>query len=248
MHIESAAVSHQGRRTNNEDAWVDDSAHGLWAVADGMGGYEGGEVASRIAADTLRWFVARNQGDDDVTWPFAIDPERALDENLLATAVKLADREIHARRHGRLRSMGSTVAAVMVRGRDAVVAHVGDSRVYLLRGGQLSQVTRDHSLYAEMVALGMEVPPKAQFPHANVITRALGMKPPTQVDVSRLPLRPGDAVLLCTDGLVESMDDPRIAEVLSTKAAPDAARALVQEALERGTRDNVTVVVLRVAA
>lgn len=244
MNIESAAVSHLGRRTNNEDSWVDDRTNKLWAVADGMGGYEGGEIASRITADTLRWFIARNLGDEDVTWPFAIDPRREPDENLLATAVKLADREIHSRRHGKFRSMGSTVVAMTLRDHHAVVAHVGDSRAYLFRDHSLTRLTRDHSLYEEMLAMGMEVPPKAQFQHANVITRALGMKPPTQVDLRRIAVSPGDTFLLCSDGLLETLDDPHIARILAEKSPATAARDLVTEAIDRGTRDNTTVVIV----
>lgn len=247
MRIEHAAVTHVGRRSNNEDAYLAAPELGLFAVADGMGGYEGGEVASRVTVDTLRGFYRRNADDDNTTWPFALEPERTLGENMLSVGIRLADAEVQARKQGRLASMGSTVAAIAVDGRRIVVGHVGDSRVYRLRDGAITQVTRDHSLHQDMIAAGMSVPPKEQFPHANVITRAIGMKGMVKVDLRTLDARPGDVYLLCTDGLVETVRDERIRAVLGTLAPTDAAAVLVREAFEQGGRDNITVVVARVA-
>lgn len=246
MRIEHAAFTHVGRRSNNEDAFCAAPELGLFAVADGMGGYEGGEVASRVAIDTLRGFYRRNAEDDNTTWPFALEHERSLAENMLSVAIRLADAEVHARKTGRLASMGSTVAAIAVDGARVVVGHVGDSRVYRLRGGAITQVTRDHSLYQEMIAAGMSVPPREQFPHANVITRALGMKPPVKVDLTTLDARAGDVFLLCTDGLIETVPDARIRAALGALAPEEAAQALVEEAYTQGGRDNITVVIARV--
>lgn len=244
--IEFAARSLTGRRSNNEDAWCADDATGLYAVADGMGGYEGGEVASSTAITAMRGFYARITGDDNATWPFGIDPKYALDENALAVAVRVADAEVTAKKQGRLGSMGSTVAAVAIHGERAVVGHVGDSRVYRLRKGELTQLTRDHSLYEEMRASGMNVPPREQFPHANVITRALGMRSAAGADVRGHALRPGDVFLLCTDGLTETLSAERIRALLVAHDAVHACEALVQEAFDRGARDNITAVVIRV--
>ncbi len=245
--IECAARTFTGRRGNNEDALCAEPDIGLYVVADGMGGYEGGEVASALAVKTMRGFFARNARDDDTTWPFGIDPRLGLAENMLAVAIRMADAEIVAHKRGRLASMGSTVAAVVVRDATAIVGHVGDSRVYRLRDGVLTQLTRDHSLYEEMKAIGAAVPPRERFPHANVITRALGMLTKKGPDVVAEALRAGDVLLLCTDGLTEGVSEARMREVLATRAVGDACEVLVNEAYENGSRDNITAVVLRAA-
>ncbi len=247
LPIECAARSSTGRRSNNEDAWCVDADLGLFMVADGMGGYEGGEVASNLAVKAMQGFYARNRRDDNVTWPFGVDPKLGLRENMLAVAIRMADAEILSQKKGRLASMGSTVAALAVHDATAIVGHVGDSRVYRLRDGALTQLTRDHSLYEEMRAIGAAVPPKEKFPHANVITRALGMLTKAGPEVTAEALREGDVFLLCTDGLNEGVTEARIAEVLATKGAVDACDTLVQEAFDNGGRDNITAVVIRVA-
>lgn len=246
MQIESASCTHVGRRSNNEDSHCAVEPIGFFAVADGMGGYEGGEVASRVAIETLERFYRRNAADDDVTWPFAIDPAIDLEQNMVATGVRMADANIAAQRTGRLSSMGSTVATLVVRGGRVVVGHVGDSRVYRARGGRLEALTRDHSLYEEMLAMGTRVGPRSEFPHANVITRALGMKPPVRVDTRVERARVGDVYLLCTDGLYDGVSAERMAAVLSTMTAKDAAETLVQEAFVNGSKDNITAVVVAV--
>ncbi len=247
LPIEYAARSSTGRRSNNEDAFCAEPDLGLFMVADGMGGYEGGEVASNLAVKVMRGFYARNRRDDDTTWPFGIDPKLGIGENMLAVAIRMADAEIISQKKGRLSSMGSTVAAVAVQNETAVVGHVGDSRVYRLRDGRLTQLTRDHSLYEEMRSIGAVVGPKEQFPHANVITRALGMLTRNGPDVAVERLRKGDVLLLCTDGLTEGVTEARIAEVLAAKGAVDACDTLVKEAYDNGGRDNITAVIVRVA-
>ena len=244
MHIESASCTHVGRRSNNEDSCCALEPIGFFAVADGMGGYEGGEVASRVAIETLERFYRRNAADDDVTWPFAIDPSIELERNMVATGVRMADASIAAQRTGRLASMGSTVATLVVREGRVVLGHVGDSRVYRARGGRLEPLTRDHSLYEEMLAMGTKVGPRSEFPHANVITRALGMKPPVKVDTKIERAVAGDVYLLCTDGLYDSVSPERMAAVLSTMSAKGAAETLVREAFENGSKDNITAVVV----
>jgi len=246
MHMDSAACTHVGRRSNNEDAHCALDPMGLYAVADGMGGYDGGEVASRLAIDTLQHFVRRNTLDDNVTWPFALDPRLDLDANLLATGVKLADAQIAAARTGRLKAMGTTVATLLTRGDRAIIGHVGDSRVYRLRDGAVALLTRDHSLYEELLAMGSAVGDRADFPHANVITRALGLKPPVQVDVRVETLRPGDVFLLCTDGLYDSVSPHELVHALGQLSPADAARDLVERAYAHGSRDNITAVVTAV--
>ena len=245
--IEHAAATHVGRRPNNEDNFCAEPALGLYAVADGMGGYEGGEVASRLAMESMMWFFRREREDGESTWPFGVDRGLSVDENRLQVAVRLAHAQVLSQKSGRLAQMGSTVAALTVEGESIVIAHVGDSRVYRLRGGILQQLTRDHSLYAEMEAAGLSLPAKEECGFGNVITRALGMDSAPRPDLRREPLAGGDVYLLCTDGLTERLGGDRIRELLA-RAPADAARALVDEAYQAGGRDNITVVVVRVTS
>jgi serine/threonine protein phosphatase PrpC len=214
----------------------------LFAVADGMGGYEGGEVASRVTVDTITAFLSSNVADREITWPFSMDRSLSYVENLLGVAVRLAHERICERKQGRLSRMGSTVAALVLTGEVAVTAHVGDSRVYRLRHGQLVQLTRDHSLVAEMRSAGMTVD---SAPFRNVVTRALGT-PCAEPEVRTHPLLAGDRYLLCTDGLVERLDDDSIREVLAGSPPQLACSELVQRAFDAGARDNITAVVVEV--
>lgn len=248
MRIQSSAYSDVGRRSNNEDSHLAVPELGLFAVADGMGGYEGGEVASHLAMDTMRAFFQRYHEDEDTTFPFKLDKGRTLDENMLCAAVRLAHRAISERRVGRLRSMGSTVAALFVdesRAR-ATLGHVGDSRIYRLRDGQLEQLTRDHSLYEEVRKAGMHTGSKKEFAYPNVITRALGLGDQAEPDVLTVAVQPGDVFLLCSDGLTEPLDDENLCESLIGTTPSEAAQKLVEEAFAAGSKDNITAVVLQV--
>jgi serine/threonine protein phosphatase PrpC len=247
LYLEHAALSHVGRRPNNEDNFCAEPKLGLFAVADGMGGYEGGEVASRLAVEALVCFFRREIEDGESTWPFGVDRKLSLAENRLKVAVRLAHAEVHAKKIGNLAMMGSTVAAMAIAGEDAVIGHVGDSRVYRWRAGTLEQLTRDHSLWAELQASGAQVPSKEECGFGNVITRALGMENAPLADLRRESLLAGDVFLLCTDGLTEKLGEPRIAELLRRRPG-EAVRALVDEAYAAGGRDNITCVVVAVRA
>lgn len=242
MQIDSYALSIAGRRANNEDAVCAQPRLGLFVVADGMGGYEGGEIASALAVEAIHELVRRTAGDADVTWPYRIDPTRSVGENELWVATRLAADRIAARRHGELRDMGSTVVALRVTGDHAVFSHVGDSRLYRLRAGALDQLTIDHSLAAQLAASG--APPDANFAWRHVITRALGTAT-SEPEVQRQPLEPGDVFLLCSDGLSEVLAPDHLARLLAAPAEP-ACRALIDAAYAAGSRDNITAVVVRV--
>lgn len=242
MLLESYALSVTGRRTNNEDSVCAHPELGLFVVADGMGGYEGGEVASALAVEAIHALVRRTAGDADVTWPYAVDPRRSPAENEVMVATRLAGDQIAARRHGDLREMGSTVAVLRLIGDRAVIAHVGDSRVYRLRNGALSQLTIDHSLVAELEARG--VVPEAGFEWRHVVTRALGMSA-AEPEVQCQPIAYGDVFLLCSDGLSEVLDAADIAALLAAPAE-HACRALVDAAFRAGSRDNISAIVVRV--
>jgi serine/threonine protein phosphatase PrpC len=243
MKLDAFALTITGRRTNNEDAVCARTDLGLYVVADGMGGYEGGEVASAIAVDSIAELVRRTAGDADVTWPYAIDPQRSPTENELLVATRLANERIAARRVGELREMGSTVVALRVAGERAVIAHVGDSRLYRLRAGTLAQLTVDHSLAAQLEASGMSV--AEGFAWRHVVTRALGTHV-GEPDIQCVALLAGDVFLLCTDGLSEVLAPDAIAPLLAR--SPEAAcRALVDAAYAAGSRDNISAIVVRVS-
>jgi serine/threonine protein phosphatase PrpC len=241
MQLDAYGLSITGRRSNNEDAICASPDLGLFIVADGMGGYEGGEVASALAVDTIHELVRKTAGDADTTWPYRIDPARTLPENELIVATRLAGDRIAARRAGELREMGSTVAVLRITREHAVIAHVGDSRIYRLREGELAQLTIDHSLVAQLEAAGMK--PESAFQWRHVVTRALGT-PTGEPDVQRGPVQRGDVFLLCSDGLSEVLEPADMALLLAAPAEL-ACRALIDAAYAAGSRDNISAVVVR---
>jgi len=241
MQLDAFALSIAGRRANNEDAVCMRPDLGLFVVADGLGGYDGGEVASALAIETISELVRRTAGDADVTWPYRLDPSHSLDENEVLVATRFAGERILAQRSGLLGQMGSTVALVRFVRDTAVIAHVGDSRVYRLRADELVQLTVDHSLVSQMIAAGMK--PDAAFPWRHVITRALGM-PDAEPDIQSTEVRPGDVFLLCSDGLYEPLAPATIAALLD--GPPElACRNLIDAAYAAGSRDNISAVVVR---
>lgn len=246
----ASAHTFVGRRKHNEDAYLLDPAVGLFAVADGMGGYAGGEVASRLAVETLAEFYTHSGADPDATWPHAMDPKLSFEENRVDAAVRLANRRICAEREGRLADMGATIALVALQPRAAIVAHLGDSRVYRLRTGPagpvLELLTRDHSLYEQLKEAGAALPPLAEFAYANVITRALGPQPGERPELRRVELRSGDRLLLCTDGLSGALSPERIAALLADGPVEAVCERLVHEAFLAGSRDNITAIVVEV--
>jgi len=246
MQLQSCALSIPGRRANNEDAICARPDLGLFVVADGMGGYEGGEVASALAVDAITELVRRTAGDKDTTWPYKIDPARTLAENEVMVATRLANDRITARRTGLLDQMGSTVVVLRLTADHAVVGHVGDSRVYRLRAGELAQLTTDHSLVAQLVANGMAPGDVAHHPFRHVVTRALGTptgEPEVQIDRAR----EGDVYLLCSDGLSEVLEEATIAALLG-ESVEDACQLLIDAAYAAGSRDNISAIVVRVTA
>jgi PPM family protein phosphatase len=253
MRFSHAGASDVGRkRTHNEDAFLLLPEESLYCVADGMGGHASGEVAARIAVEEMAEFFRLTGRDEDATWPYKLDPKRTYDENRLITGVKLANLRIHerARTDERLHGMGTTIvsAAFPREGGSALVGHVGDSRAYLWRRGDLKRLTEDHSLLAEhMKARNLSPEEIRAFPHKNVILRALGMKPTVEVDVERVPLEVSDVLLLCSDGLSSMVPDARIADILRVVHGDLrlGANQLVEAANAAGGLDNVTVVLVQ---
>ncbi|NTX04941.1 PP2C family serine/threonine-protein phosphatase [Myxococcus sp. CA040A] len=245
LRIESAGQTHIGRRPHNEDSYCVLPELGLYVVADGLGGQEGGEVASRCVVDTFAGLGHRWEREREAVWPEVADPRRTREENLLAACSQLAQRNLQAQRVGRLSEMASTVVALALGQEGAAVAHVGDSRLYRLRGGRLESLTRDHSFIEELKDVGME-PPGGASNWRHLITRALGTDN-AEPTLQRLHAEPGDVFLLCSDGLYEPLGMDGLARRLSLTSAREVCDALVADAFEAGGKDNITAVVLRVA-
>jgi protein phosphatase len=246
--------SHVGRvRQSNEDSWLVDNDLGLYIVADGMGGHNAGEVASKMAVDVMRAFLARTRDGEDVTWPFGLNPQHSFHANRLTTALRIANRRVFkvSESRGDYTGMGTTVVAVLIEGDNAVYASVGDSRLYLFRSGQLTQLTRDDSWIATVLAANPEVDRKslASHPMRHVLTNVLGARDELDAAPAELQLSAGDQLLICSDGLYNGLDESAMADILA--AEPDVNRAtvrLVETSVERSGSDNTTAVLIRVAS
>lgn len=250
MQITSGGCTDVGRvRTNNEDSFRIVAPLELFVLSDGMGGEAHGEVASALAVATVASHC--QEAANNPSAPFFGERNAALSEktNRLASAVRLANRKIHeaATTNAAQRGMGATVVAAWIDEHRISVAHVGDSRAYLLRAGSLEQLTRDHSLVAEQVRRGILTPQQAdESEMQSVLIRALGTQQEVEVDADEHAMLDGDSVVLCSDGLTRMITDPEIASTLLTEPDPQkAAQRLVALANENGGEDNVTVIVLQ---
>ena len=251
MRVECAGSTHVGmKRNHNEDSLGMHPDHNLFVVADGMGGHACGEVASLLAVETVEDFFRQTAEDDDVTWPYKLDRSRHYEENRLSTAVMLGNLRIWetAVADPSKKGMGTTIVATLFANGGVYVAHVGDSRVYRVSEGKISQVTEDHSLLNDYMKMKKLTPEEIQaFPHKNVIVRALGMKETVKVDSSFVEPLPGDVMLLCSDGLSGMVSDDELLRIILDNDDLDAAcSALIAEANANGGVDNVTAVLVRV--
>jgi PPM family protein phosphatase len=250
--VTSVVLSHPGlRREANEDAYCVRPEIGLFLVADGMGGHAAGEVASRLAAEVIETFIHDTRDADvNTTWPFPYDTAISLDGNRLTAAFRLANRRISAamQQDEKLRGMATTVAALLINKGQPVVAHVGDSRVYLWRGGTLQQVTQDHSWVNEQVRAGVLTDTDARrHPWRHVVTRALSGGDDPDIEVTGIDLETGDRLLVCSDGLSGVLPEERLAEILGRPARlEETCQALVDAANDAGGPDNITVALLQV--
>jgi protein phosphatase len=251
MRVDSKSLTHVGmKRPLNEDSFCSNVEEGLYVVADGMGGHAHGEVASRLAVETIEEFIKLTSGDADVTWPYGIDDNLSLNGNRLKTAIRFANQKLieHARSSAGCEGMATTVVAVLVDGNLAEVAHVGDSRIYLVRDEQITRVTSDHSWVNEQVQSGIINSEQARnHPLRNVVTRALGGRPDIEVDMQVLEMKSGDRLLLCTDGLTTMLDDEEILRiVLGGDGGVDQTDQLIEAANASGGEDNTTAILLKV--
>jgi serine/threonine protein phosphatase PrpC len=238
MILRTAAHTDVGlRRRGNEDSHALDATLGLCLVADGMGGHSAGQVASRLAADAVVNALRESKG-----------AEGTLAEKL-RDAIEAANHEIYAasRQKSEHMGMGTTVVALLVEGDRGAIAHVGDSRVYRVRGGRIRQLTDDHSIVGELLRRHeISEDDAREHPHRHVLTRALGVRGHVQPDLAELTLLPGDQFVLCSDGLTNHVEDSEIAKLLSESSELEAAcAALIELANGRGGEDNITVVLAR---
>jgi protein phosphatase len=247
-----AGETHVGRkRAHNEDNFHLPAEERLAIVADGMGGHASGEVASKLAVDTVIEYFRASAEEPAPTWPFKMNHGLRSEENRLVTGIKLANARIWETAHASAaqHGMGTTVvAALFLDDGRALVAHVGDSRVYRFREGRLEQLTDDHSLLNDYMKLkGLRADEVTDFPQKNVIVRALGMKETVQVDLSTDQPRVGDVYVLCSDGLSGMISDGEIAEILGSEPDIDAAsQKLIALANDHGGVDNVTVLLAQI--
>ena len=244
MEFEFFSATDTGRsRSNNEDSVVIDAACALTVLADGMGGYNAGEVASSMATSLIqsemsRWLSLASSGASDN------DVRRAM-----VLCVDKANRAIYsaANSNPKQAGMGTTLVMAIFRGEGVLLGHVGDSRCYRLRGDHLSRITRDHSLLQEQLDAGLITPEQAAYSsNKNLVTRAVGVEANVQLELHRPDVHAGDLYLLCSDGLSDMLDDEAIlAHLLGSDSLPSAAQALIDAANAAGGRDNISVILAR---
>jgi protein phosphatase len=250
MRLEAFAWTDPGPvRDNNEDSFLVDEETGLFVVADGMGGHAAGEVASRLATDTIRELLQNGGVDPDETRleRDVGDPADVLRERL-RYAMNQASARIRreAQANPAWNGMGTTVCVMLVESEQAHVAHVGDSRIYLFRDNELVRLTRDHTVVQQEIDAGRLTPELArQVAHRNYLTQSVGYHGPVEPDTATRPILPGDVFLICSDGVTDPLDDNDIARIMGSTDYPDLAERLVREALVAGGEDNITAVTIR---
>lgn len=254
MQYVAAAKSDVGRkRQGNEDNFCLAPDLGLFIVADGMGGHAAGEVASRLAVDTIREWVAKYLGGTDAAVVGKPVPTCSREANFLLSSIRLANRVIYDAAQGRREyaGMGTTLVSVLAVNDHVALAYVGDSRIYRIRGEQIVQLSRDHSLVQEQVEHGIISPEEAQeSQYKHLITRALGLKESVEVDLTEQPVLPGDLLLLCSDGLSDLLEDEEMLAIVRGHGdnPEKACQALVDRANYKGGDDNITALLIQARA
>jgi protein phosphatase len=254
MRLTAHGVTHPGNvRKSNEDSLLSDPGLGLFIVADGMGGHNAGEVASRLAVEAIKGFLSLSHDGQDFTWPYGLNPSLSFHANRLMTSVKLANRRVFKVGESRdeYTGLGTTVVAALIEEGQLIVAGVGDSRIYSHRDGKLDQITQDDSWVATVLARdpGRDEASLASHPMRHVLTNVLGAREQLDMDVDERPATEPETLLLCSDGLHGALDDKTLEKVLSSDDSAEAmAERLVKLALERDGSDNITALVVRIEA
>jgi protein phosphatase len=249
MQLDAVARTDPGPvREHNEDSFVVDLETGLFLVADGMGGHASGEVASAIAADAVQEVLlgAINPDETRLDRNMGMDDEEEIRERLRYSmnqaSVRIRKAALDNPAHA---GMGTTLVVLLIEDEEAHIGHVGDSRLYLFRDDRLLRLTRDHTVVQQEIDAGRLTPELARIvPHKNILTQSVGYHGPVEPDTSTRPVEPGDVFILCSDGLTDPLDDEQLADICRDTRTEDLAEVLVQSALEAGTEDNVTVVVV----
>lgn len=250
LKLRAAGLTDVGRkRKHNEDSLFLAPLNGLYVVADGMGGHASGEVASQMAVETMGRFFEETARDRERTWPYKMNKGLSYEENRIVIGVKLSNKLIFERAQNDIRQkgMGTTIVVTSVLDEIIYIAHVGDSRVYRMRDNRLDLLTEDHSLLNDYMKIKPLTPEEIEnFPHKNVIVRALGMKNHVEVDLRKESLLPGDLFLLCSDGLSGMLKDEEMEKLLHQyRGNLDlACQKLVDGANNNGGTDNITVLLL----
>ena len=248
--IEAFGRTDVGRRRKvNEDSLLVAPESHLYAVCDGMGGHNAGEVASRMAVEALAAFVERSGVEKEITWPWGLDANLSFEANRLKTAIRLANSQVFqsADSDEELTGMGTTVVAALVSGNTMTLGSAGDSRCYLVRDQQLQQLTQDDSWVSAALGEGiLNSDDVERHPLRNVITKAVGARDSIDLEVIEQTLQAGDVALLCSDGLHGMVNDDEIARILvsGSGSLEEVTASLVDAANEAGGRDNVSAVLL----
>ncbi len=232
-------------RRTNEDCFVSAQDLRLFVVADGMGAHSAGETASRVAVESIENFIRRSHETSDFSWPFGVDPTLSYEANRLKTAVSVANRRINrlAENHDDYLGMGSTIVCALLSDGQLIAAHVGDSRLYVSAGNALVQLTQDDSWAATVVGKDASA---GSHVTRHVLTNVLGARPDTQVHLLERQMFDDETLLLCSDGLHGSVAHDTLREVMASKQElPDLVQTLVRAALDQGSRDNITALVVR---
>ena len=249
MELTVGSRTEVGPRKMNQDHYGSWPDLGLYVVADGMGGHNAGEVASHMAVETIRAFIAESATAADITWPFGLETRSSIDTNRLTTAVRLANRKIYSEgaKSPDLSGMGTTVVAALVAGDRITIVSVGDSRLYRLRQGALEPLTKDDTWLASVLGEKQAEDADPQHPLRHVLTSVVGTKDDVKPGAREELLVAGDRFLLCTDGVHGKLDSGSLTSLLETAPSASAgADTLVKEALTRGTSDNATALVINV--
>jgi serine/threonine protein phosphatase PrpC len=238
------------KRSHNEDSIHLPTNLRLAIVADGMGGHASGDVASRLAVETVVSHFHATDDDQTITWPYKVDRDIRADVNRMVTSVMMANLEIfeRAKAESGSKGMGTTCVAIYFLDDTLVIGHVGDSRVYRHRGRELTQLTEDHSLINDYIKMKRVTAEEAEnWPHKNVIVRALGMKDTVQVDIITETPRIGDCYLLCSDGLCGMISDAQIEHIIQDTTDLDrGVERLITAANEEGGVDNISAILARI--
>jgi serine/threonine protein phosphatase PrpC len=246
--VRSHGVSDSGVvRQANEDCFAADDRLSIFVVADGMGGRVSGEVASRVAVESIVGFIERAHETDDLSWPCGLDPTLTDAGNRVRTAIHIANRQVcRAAEDDEYAGMGTTVVCALIHGGRLAFGHVGDSRLYVFSRGALEQQTRDDTWAASVLGPEADDESLTSHPMRHVLTNVLGTAEGPKIHVSERELTGGELLLLCTDGVHNVLDAHALSELLSTNADLEAmAGSVVAAAIERGSRDNLTALIVR---